>query len=497
LGALAAAFLLGAASVLAFAPFEFTGLSWLTLAGLFLLWQRAASARAAARIGFLFGLGQFLAGVHWLYVAMAAYGGMPPVLAALAVLLFCAVLALLPAFAGWLTRRIDGSAAWRLLALAPAAYTLAEWLRGWLFTGFPWLAIGYSELPRGLLLGFAPVLGVYGLTLLAALCAGAIAWAIESAGALRGARVLRPLLLPAVLVAGALTLAQIEWSRPQGEEIKVSLLQGNIPQDLKFDAAEFDRTLRTYLRLARGSDARLMVLPESAIPALIDDTPPMFIELLEARARENGGDVLIGAFGQDPVDHAYHNSAYSFGSSPPQLYQKVHLVPFGESIPLKPLVGWLFERLLAIPIDDQGRGSPRQKPLAIAGQQVAVNICYEDAFGEEIIRQLPRATLLVNLTNDAWWGRSVASRQHNQIAQMRALETARPMLRATNTGVTSVIDHRGRVEATLPEFTDARLDALVQGREGRTPYVLWGNAATLLLVLSLLLSAWHFSRRSK
>lgn len=494
--ALLAALLLGAATVLAFAPFAFTGLPCLTLAALFSLWHRAATPRGAARLGFAFGLGLFLGGAHWLFVALHVYGGMPAVLACIAVLLFGAFLALFPGAAGWLMRRVDGAPAWRLFALAPAVFTLFEWLRGWIFTGFPWLATGYSELPGGVLLGYAPVLGVYGLTLAIGVCAGALALVVEKAGEGRGKRILAPLLVPAAIALFGFALNRVEWSEPVGEEIKVSLLQGNIPQDLKFDAAEFDRTLRSYLHLARGSDARLIVLPESAVPALIDDTPPMFIDLLEQRAKENGGDVLLGAFGQDPVDRAYHNSAYSFGSSPPQMYQKVHLVPFGERIPLKPVMGWLFEKLLSIPIDDQGRGSPRQRPLAIAGQQVAVNICYEDAFGEEIIRQLPRATLLVNLTNDAWWGRSVASRQHNQMAAMRALETARPMLRATNTGVTSVIDHRGRVEATLPEFTDGRLDALVQGRQGTTPYVLWGNWAAVAIVLALAIAAWRRPRRS-
>lgn len=483
---------LGAATVLAFAPFGLRSLAWLTLGGLFLLWHDASTPRQAAWRGFAFGFGLFALGVPWLFIALHDYGGMAAPLAALAIALFCAYLALFPAFAGWAFARLRSGCEVRdLLLLAPGLWMLSEWLRGSLFSGFPWLTLGYAELPRSPLLGWAPVVGVYGLSLAVALLSGFIAWLIQAEATLRQRLLaLAPALL--LLVLGAF-LQSIPWSQPVGEPLRVSLLQGNIPQDQKFDIREFRRTLETYLRLATESRAQLIVSAESAVPALLEDAPPRFLERLENHAKEQGGDVLLGVFTQDPITHAFHNSVLSLGDSPTQQYRKVHLVPFGETIPLKPLFGWIFEHFLAIPLDDQGRGETYQRPLQVAGQRVAVNICYEDVFGEEIILQLPEATLLVNVTNDAWYGRSIAARQHNQIAQMRALETSRVLLRATNTGVSAVIDERGRVVSSLPEFTEGRLEATVQGRAGRTPFVFWGNG--LALGLGILLLAWTVLRK--
>ncbi len=487
---LAASAALGALGVFAFAPFSIWGIGPVLLAALYLLCWYAPTARAAAWRAFAFGLGFFGGGVHWLFIALHTYGGMPASLAALAVALFCAFLALYPALAAYVFARFRRNApAQALLLLAPAAWALSEWLRGWLFSGFPWLVLGYAELPASPLLGFAPILGVYGLSFLVAWAGGALAYVIIADEQPQSWRRFAPLGgLAFLLVAGGL-LRGVEWSQPSGEPLRVSLLQGNVAQDVKFDVREFRHTLETYLRLARETDAQLIITPESAVPAVLEDAPALFLELLEAHARRHGGDVLLGVFTQDPITQAYHNSVLSLGASHTQAYYKVHLVPFGESIPLRPIFGWVFENLINIPIDDQGRGSERQRPLQVAGQRVAVSICYEDAFGEEIIRQLPEATLLVNVTNDAWYGRSIAMQQHNQIAQMRSLETARTMLRATNTGVTSVIDARGQVQATLPAFRVGKLDATVQGRSGSTPFVSWGNWAALVLMCAALFAA--------
>jgi len=493
LGAMALSAALGGVAVLAFAPFSIWGLGALSLAGLFLLWRGAPTGKAAALRGFCFGLGFFGAGVHWLVIALNVYGGMPLALAVLAVALFCAYLALFPALAGLLFARCAGtSAGSACLLAAPAAWCFAEWMRGWMFTGFPWLALGYGELPASPLLGFAPLFGVYGLSLLVAFGAGALAHAIAGPKEQAQARRFLPLVAFGGLLLLGSSLKGIEWSHPSGEPLKVSLLQGNIGQDTKFDLKEFRHTLDTYLRLARESEAKLVITPETAVPATLEQAPQPFLQALEEQAQRLGGDILLGVFTQDPLTRQFHNSALSLGASPGQAYYKVHLVPFGETIPLKPVFGWIFEHLVSMPIDDQGRGSPRQRPLQLAGQKLAVNICYEDVFGEEIIRQLPQATLLVNMTNDAWYGRSIAARQHNQIAQMRALETARMMVRATNTGVTSVIDARGQVVASLPEFVTARLDAVVVGRSGSTPFVSWGNVpAVVAMIIALIAAAWH------
>jgi len=467
-----AAFLLGAATVLGFAPVNLAPLPILGAAGLLWLWQECATARRAAALGFAFGLGLFLAGVSWVYVSLHEYGAMPAPLAALATLLFCAVLALYPALAGYLQARFPGPVTARQLLLIPALWVFTEWLRDWVFTGFPWLTLGYSQAgsPLG---GFAPITGVFGLSWLVWLCAALLL-------ALRRARQRVPALAAlALILALGYALERVEWTRPQGAPITVSLLQGNIAQDLKWDPAHYAATVQLYRSMIEHSAARLTILPETAIPQFFDSLDPALVRELAHSASRRGGDLIIGVPLRDAPGR-YYNSAVSLGASPSQRYDKVHLVPFGEFIP--PGFGWIVS-VLKIPLSDFSRGSPAQPPLALAGQKIAVDICYEDAFGEEIIRALPAATLLVNISNLAWFGDSLAPHQHLQIAQLRAMETGRTMLRATNTGMTAIIDHHGRVAAVLPAFTRGTLTGSAQGRSGATPYVRWGNVPLLLLAL--------------
>ncbi len=507
------AFLAGAIAVLGFAPFDIFPLPILTLAVLFWLWSRTERPAQAAWIGFAFGMGLFCVGIHWIYVALHIYGYMHPVLAAIATALFAAVNAALPALAGYVQAKIKPFVVspstqlrtgmsnhersfdiWAngatILLIMPAIWTLAEWLRGLLFTGFPWLTTGYSQVPGSPLAGFAPLLGVYGVSLAAALSAGLLLVLWHARWSRLGKFALGMLL---VLWLGGEVLRTVAWTHPQGEPLKASLLQGNIPQDIKFEEGALINTLETYRRLLQGSDARLIVLPETALPLLRENVPGYYQTIMSEHVRQNGGDVLVGAFEKE--DGNYYNSVYSLGSADSQHYRKNHLVPFGEFIPLRGVLGWLINDVLNIPMGDLASGGAHQPPLAVAGQKVAVDICYEDAFGEEIIRALPQATLLVNVTNDAWYGDSDAAMQHNQLSQMRALETGRMMLRATNTGVTSVIGTDGRIQAMLPQHEEGVLTAEVQGFVGSTPYVVWGNAGMLVLVGVMLGVAWRSVRR--
>jgi apolipoprotein N-acyltransferase len=393
--------------------------------------------------------------------------------------------------------------------LAPAAWTLAEWTRGWIFTGFPWLATGYSQVPDSPLAGYAPVLGIYGVTLATAVTAGLIV-VLErrlTDKAEGGSKKAPPpsSLIPhpsslawafilLVLWAGGYGLKQVEWTVPAGAPFAASLLQGNVEQDQKWRADRLQSTLTLYDTLAKSVNSALIVLPETALPLFLEQVPRDYLEALAAQARSNGGDVLIGVPERLPGGKFY-NSAVTFGAAPSQSYRKSHLVPFGEFIPLRPVLGWIVSAL-ASPLQDFSRGAADQRPLAIAGQRVAVNICYEDAFGEEIIRQLPEATVLVNISNVAWFGRSIAPQQHLQIAQARAMETGRTMLRATNTGVTAVVDPRGEVVAAAPGFTIATVTHLVQGYRGATPYVRWGNYLALALCLAMIAAAAWNARRA-
>ena len=482
----AASFLLGAAAVLGFAPFQLFPLPILTLAALAWLW-RQASPRRAASLGFAFGAGLFLAGVSWVYVSLHVFGGMPPLLAGLAAFLFCCLLALFPALAGFLFARLRRDRVWTDALLAAAAWTLTEWLRGWVLTGFPWLAFGYAQTPPSPLAGFAPVLGVYGVGFVAALIA-------VLAGLTFGERrhwLQTGVAIVALLAVGA-GLMRIEWTQPAGRPLSVSLLQGNIEQSLKWKPERLQQSLDTYLRLARAHPAQLIVLPETALPLMLDQLPRDYVAELRRPALALAGNVLLGIAAQD-AQGRYYNSAVTFSANGPQTYSKQHLVPFGEFTP--PAFAWTMA-LLKIPMSNFTPGAAVQPPLAIAGEKVAVNICYEDVFGEEVIRALPEATLLVNLSNTAWFGDSLAQPQHLQIAQMRALETGRFMLRATNTGMTAIVNPRGRVERMLPPFGEGALLGEVSGYSGATPYVRWGNAAVLLLVVAGLAGPLLGLRRS-
>jgi apolipoprotein N-acyltransferase len=476
-----APFLAGALAVLAFAPLGFYPLLLACFAVLapFL----CESPRRAFWSGWAFGLGLFGAGVSWVYVSMSRFGGMPPALAIIATAGLCAFLALFPAAAAWLQARIPASRAWRALLLVPAAWTLVEWLRSWVLTGFPWLSAGYAAVGWPLQ-GFAPLGGVFMASFLTVLCGGLL-WLLVRERSLKWAA-----LFVALVAAGQL-LRHAGWTRPAGPPLTASLLQGNIEQDLKFSPERYAHTLDTYARLAAASRARLIVFPETALPRFLDQIDPAYLLRLERIARRNGGDALVGVLTRRSREE-YYNSVLTLGVSPRQLYSKTHLVPFGEFVP--PGFGWTLE-LMHIPMSDFSRGGGQRGVLEAAGQRIAPNICYEDAFGAEIARQLPEATLLVNLSNVAWFGDSLAPAQHLQIARMRAIETGRMHLTATNSGITASVDRDGRVLARLPAFSEGRLDVTAQGYVGATPYVRLRDWPIVLASLAVLVGAALAARR--
>ena len=451
-------FLAGAATVLAFAPVGLFPLAAATFAYLIHLWMQAPPRLCFWR-GFWFGFGLYLAGVSWVYVSLHTFGGMPLPLAGIATVGYCAFLALFPAAAGWLQARIPASNWVRACLLIPSAWVLFEWTLDWIFTGFPWMAIGYASVGWPLQ-GYAPLGGVYLLTF-ATLALAGLLWLL-----VHGPRKAECVMVIVGIVGVGQALHAVQWTRPSGEPINAALLQGNIEQEMKFNPQRYAGIFDSYARLAEGTGAKLIVLPETALPRFYHRIHPAELARLEAAARSNGGDLLLGvpyAQGED-----YYNSVLTLGVSPQQSYHKRHLVPFGEFIP--PGFGWVLE-ILHIPMSDFGRGSAEQPPLAVAGQRVAVNICYEDVFGDEIARRAADSTLLVNMSNVAWFGDSLAPAQHLQIARLRAIETGRMHLTATNTGITAAIDRDGRVLGRLPQFAEARLEVAAQGYEGMTPYL--------------------------
>lgn len=482
--------LAGAACVLGFAPFYAWPVPILALAVLFAAWERSASPRKAALAGFTFGLGYFLCGVSWVYVSLHDFGSMPAVLAALATFLFCAYLAVFPAAAGWLARRYAARNPASILLLAAAAFTACEWLRGWLFTGFPWLTLGTSQVPSSPLAGYAPVVGAYGVSLAAAVVAALLAAAARPFES-RTARA-RVLAVAAAVLAGGAGLRFVDWSLPAGAPVRVALLQGNVAQELKWREEVRTRTLNDYRRMIFEAPARVVILPETALPAFFDQIPEDYLAGIRDHARATGKEILMGIVEREfrSGDYDYYNTVLRL-VGPRQAYRKRHLVPFGEYIP----PGFRFVlAVLKIPLSDFANGGRGQPPIEAGGTSFGVAICYEDIFGEEVIDALPRAQVLLNVSNDAWFGRSLAADQHLQSSQVRALETARWMVRATNTGASAAIDEKGHVVARLEPFTAGTLTADIVPRKGQTPYVLFGNLAALALTAALGGIAWRIGR---
>lgn len=489
--------LTGAINVFAFAPYGLWPLQPLTLALLIVCINRVDSVKKAALAGWAYGFGWVAHGVYWIYISLHDYGGLPGWLSALAVALLALAMALYTALSAalalWLKRRWAASSLLLALAIFPALWGLTEWLRGWLFSGFPWLISGYAHTGSPLA-GFAPLVGVYGIGSIAAVIAGCLALLPQRRW---------PAIVALLTLCAGFGLSRIDWTVPSGQPISVRLLQGNVAQEEKFDGTKIDSSLRLYADMIRAAPADLIATPETAIPILQTQLPPDFPAALAAFSQQSGSHIALGIPYIDGPNR-YANSVIGIApqgnsaSHPGFRYDKQHLVPFGEFVPFG--FRW-FVDMMHIPLGDFTPGAPVQAPFAVKDQWVLPNICYEDLFGEEIARQLaatmasgtPTATMLLNMSNIAWFGDTIALAQHLQISQMRSLETRRPMLRATNTGTTAAIDPHGNVSAQLPPYIRGTLATTVQGYSGSTPYILFGNRLLLAAALLMLLGSWCWS----
>ena len=467
------ALLAGVAQTFSFAPFE---LWWLQIAALAVVAGLAADAGAAraAGLGWVFGVGWLVSGLWWLYISMHDFGGMPAWLAALAVFALAALLALYYAAALWLFARCRLGAPLADALLFAACWLLAELARGVFFTGFPWIASGYAH-AVGPLAAWAPWIGVYGLCTLAAFLAAALAASLRPIG-VRGR--LRIAGLAAVVVAAPHVLPA-GFTRASGE-LEVSLLQPNIAQNLKFDPALMGTHLQSLLRQIDAARGALVVTPESVIPFTRSELTGTYWDELARPFAAPGRGLLVGVF-LGNADDGYVNSVVGIAGDAPGKeyhYGKRHLLPFGEFVP--PGFRW-FVDLMNIPLGDQAHGRS-SAAFDVGGQRLRPLICFEDLFGEDMVDSVvgtEAATILVNVSNLAWFGPRLVQDQHLQFSQMRALEFERPVIRSTNTGATAVVDHFGRVTSRLPPLVAATLDAKVEGRIGETPYARWLAAAGL------------------
>ncbi len=463
----------------AFAPYAFYPVAVASLALLFLLWLGTSVRRAMWR-GLLFGVGMFGVGVSWVFISMYEYGHVSLALSLFLTAMFVLVLSLYIAAVGGVavkfSQRFRLPPTAMLLWCFPAIWVLFEWIRGWMFTGFPWLSVGYSQIDSPLS-GFAALLGVYGVSLAVAISAACIALVIHHFDGRQKYRYVVGFVL--LWGVGFLT-NQISWVTPAGEPIKVTLVQGNIPQELKWLQSMKAPTIDLYAQHTRENwESDLIIWPETALPAFFHEST-RFLAGLAEEARNNNTDILLGLIYLDGEQRQYYNSMMSLGSAT-GFYHKRHLVPFTEYLPLKEWLATVIN-IIQVPMSDFSAGSHDQPPLPMAGQKVGISICFEDVFGEEVIMQLPEATLLVNVSNDAWFSDSSAPHQHLQIARMRAKEGGRPMLRATNTGISAIIDHNGNFQSIAPQFAEAVLTDDIVPMQGTTPYVSVGNLAILLLI---------------
>ena len=435
-------FVTGALLTLSFAPF-----GWYLLAPFLLLpllhGFLVAHPRTAAGYGFWFGAGLFLAGTYWLYVSIHVFGQAPLILAIFLMLALVVIMGLYYAAAGWLTARLSDEGPLRLLFVAPAV-----WIRGWFLSGFPWMSLGYGQIDSPLA-GIAPVLGVYGISLAVVFSATALLVLFQVRDRLRW-----PVAIAALLpwVCG-FALQFIEWTEEAGPALRTTTVQGGVSQDRKWLPEQFQPTLAFYRNsLEQNPDSQLVVWPEVAIPSVLDLVEE-YVEGLQTIVRSQEQTLLFGILERDSRSAGVYNSVVLLDGTERQIYRKRHLVPFGEFFPVPDFVReWM--RLMSLPNSDISPGKAVQPLLRTrGGQELAVAICYEDAYAAEQLYALPEASIFINVSNDAWFGDSIAPYQHLEIARMRAVEVGRPVVRATNTGISTFISADGALSGTHDSAT--------------------------------------------
>ncbi len=484
------------------APWSGEPLWWLQLLAMGLLvWQvlRADSPRQAAWSGWLFATAWLCGTFWWLFISMHTYGGLNAAVTVLAIFALAAVLALYYAAACYAFRRFRGDSRVMTAAFFAVLWVMAEMARGTWFTGFGWGAAGYAHLDS--LAALAKYVGAYGMAGLAAFVACSLAMGVmgqhsrPAAGGFSGGRA--KALLPVALIALLALAGDREYSAPAGQ-LDVALLQGNIKQSEKFEPSTgIADALAWYGEQMHAAKAALVVAPETAIPLLPSQLPQDYWERVTAPFRAlppaaaepaRAAQALLVGIPLGSYSAGYTNSVLGVkpGQASPELagayrYDKHHLVPFGEFIP--PLFKW-FTQMMNIPLGDFNRGAIGQASFEWQGQRLAPNICYEDLFGEELgarfIDPAKAPTVFVNISNIGWFGNTLAIDQHRNISRMRALEFERPFIRATNTGDTVIINHKGQVSHALPRHTRGVLTGTVEGRSGSaavgdgvTPFAWW------------------------
>ncbi len=478
----------GALLMLSFAPSAQFWLAPLLVAPL-LISALYSTPRSAAWHGFCFGCGLFLAGTYWFYVSIHVFGEAPLWIAMFLLLGLVFIMGLYYAATAWIICKLASGRLALFVVMGPAVWVLVEWLRGWFLTGFPWMTLGYSQIDSPLS-GIAPVAGVYAVSAALLLTTASLIAVVLCAPRQRAAFAILAV-FPWIL---GFALHQVEWTQPAGPAVRTTIVQGGVSQDQKWLPEQFARTLSLYRNATLGGqNHQLVVWPEVALPAAIDQVEN-YLASIEAELAVNNQSLVLGILERDFTTQAIYNSVLMLNGRERQTYRKRHLVPFGEYFPVPDFVrNWM--RLMSLPNTDMTPGEAVQPLLETAsGEKLAVAICYEDAYGAEQLYALPDASVLINVSNDAWFGDTIAPHQHLEIARMRALEVGRYMVRATNNGVSAFVDDKGRILGSGPQFEFVSMTLDIPPMSGLTPYARVGNVP---LVLGLFAIVAAFAARMR
>ena len=481
------ALLAGGTLAFAFAPFNYVSLSIISPALLLALCIDATPKQAFFR-GLLFGLGLFGIGASWVFVSIHTYGNANIVFSTLITALLVFILALMPACKmGLLTKLFKRSTLIKCLVAFPAIWVLFDWVISWFLSGFPWLFLGYSQLHTPLH-NLAPLTSVYGVTFAVALTSGALV-SIFLIPRLRS--IILTLVITAAVWGISAALSPVQWTHPTGKPIPVSLVQGNIPQEMKWDPKQYVQTLAAYKQLSSEHwNSKLIIWPEAAIP-VFQTQASAYLDMMNKQAKLHHTTIITGV--PIALQDEFYNGALALGDGK-GMYLKRHLVPFGEYLPFRHFLEW-FRYFVQIPMSDFASGPKKQKAIQADGLTIATFLCYEVAFPKEVLNEMPAAKLLVVLTDDSWFGKSIASAQQLQISQMRALEAGRYMLVATNNGITAIINPQGQIIKQAPKFIRTVLSGEVYAMTGATPIVVCGIYPFLLLCFLLLMFGLILDRR--
>lgn len=489
------ALLAGAVFIFALAPYGFWPVALISPAILYALLIPDMTGKRAFLIGQAYGTGLWCVGAFWLYTSIHVYGDTPVWLALIMIALMGLGMGLFHGFLALIFNRVIGKQPLSFAAL----WVLQEWMKTWLFTGFPWLFVGYAFTEQYWLSSLAPVAGVFAVSFVAILLAASLVELLRR----RGGYMIPTIAL--LVVSCALWLINPQWTKPKGTpDLSVSLIQGNIPQDLKWLTEYQVETLKIYATLSStewGSD--IILWPESSIP-MFQDEAVGFINEMVKMAKETDTTWVTGIPYKDEAAFnaktdkypPFYNSVIALGADAEGMYKKQRLVPFGEYIPFEGMLDILPNLAGSQDIMSYSRGSDNQSPLRVRGHNLGAAVCYEVAYPDTTRKNAINTDFLLTISNDAWFGSSAGPLQHLQMVQMRALENGRWFMRATNTGVTAIIDHKGRIVKRAPQFERTVLRGNVQARVGNTPFMRVGNYPVLIIIALLLLLSYLGKRAS-